>query len=93
MLLIKKQAVHMSGFLLFSNYLLCYGHLMKRIYRSKTNKVWAGIFGGLGEYFNVDPTLLRLGWLSLVVVSGFIPGFIVYIISILIVPRAPESAK
>ena len=66
---------------------------MKRLYRSKTNKVWAGIFGGLGEYFNVDPILLRLGWLLLVVVSGFIPGLIVYLISILIVPQSPQTAK
>ncbi|KKR45136.1 MAG: Stress-responsive transcriptional regulator [Parcubacteria group bacterium GW2011_GWB1_40_14] len=40
---------------------------MKRLYKSKTNKVWAGIIGGAGEYFNVDPVLLRLTWLLIVV--------------------------
>ena len=34
----------------------------KRLYRSKKNKVFAGICGGVGEYFNIDPALIRLIW-------------------------------
>jgi len=36
---------------------------IKRIYRSNNNKVVAGVFGGIGEYFNVDPVILRLVWI------------------------------
>jgi|TARA_Y100000310_G_C20601750_1_gene773404 phage shock protein C len=32
----------------------------KRLFRSKTNRVLAGVCGGIGDYFNVDPTLIRL---------------------------------
>ncbi len=59
----------------------------KRLYRSEKNKVLAGVIGGLGEYFNVDPTLLRLVWLLIVVFTGFIPGILVYILAVLVVPK------
>ena len=60
---------------------------IKRIYRSRKNKVFAGIFGGLGEYFNIDPVLLRLLWIFLTSLTGFIPGIIAYLIAIAIVPK------
>lgn len=65
----------------------------KRLYRSSTNKVFAGICGGLGEYLEMDPVILRLIWLLIVVFTGFVPGVIVYIIAIFIIPNeiAPIS--
>lgn len=60
---------------------------MKRLYRSEKNKVWAGIIGGLGEYLDVDPSLLRLFWVILVVFTGIVPGLIAYFIALFIVPR------
>ena len=59
----------------------------KKLYRSKDNKVFAGICGGLGEYFDTDPTVIRLFWLLLVIFSGIFPGVIAYIFAILIVPK------
>lgn len=58
----------------------------KRLFRSKTNKVISGILGGLGDYLNMDPVILRLIWLLVVVFTGFFPGLIVYIIASIIVP-------
>lgn len=58
----------------------------KRLYRSRKNKVLAGICGGLGEYFNVDPVALRLAWLLVVIFTGFFPGVIAYILAIFIIP-------
>ncbi|MFC2026759.1 PspC domain-containing protein [Chloroflexota bacterium] len=58
--------------------------MAKKLYRSKTNrKIW-GICGGLAEYFDVDPTLVRV----LAVVSIFISGFglIAYIVMRLVIP-------
>lgn len=63
----------------------------KRLYRSKTNKVFAGICGGLGEYANVDPVLIRLVWLLIVIFTGFVPGILTYIIAYFIVPAHPKS--
>jgi len=58
----------------------------KRLYRSKTNRVFAGVLGGLGEYFDVDPVVLRLVFLALVILTGFFPGVVFYILAIFIVP-------
>ena len=61
----------------------------KRLYRSSTNKVFAGICGGLGEYAGIDPVLLRLFWLLVVIFSGVVPGVIAYILAIFFIPRKP----
>ena len=59
----------------------------KRLFRSNINKVFAGIFGGLGKYFNVDPVILRVIWLLATVFSGFFPGILVYIFAVFIIPK------
>jgi len=59
----------------------------KRVYRSRTNKVISGIIGGLGEYYDVDPTILRLGWILVALFTGVVPGLIAYFLAILIVPQ------
>ena len=59
----------------------------KRLYRSKTNKIWAGIIGGVGEYFNIDPSLLRLAYILLTFLTGFFPGFFAYIVAMLVIPQ------
>jgi len=58
----------------------------KKLHRSKTDRMFAGICGGLAKYFDVDSTILRLIWVLIVVFTGFAPGVLVYIISILIIP-------
>jgi len=60
---------------------------MKRLYRSSDNKVFAGILGGLGEYFDVDPVLLRLGFVFLLLATAVIPGVIAYAAAVFIVPH------
>lgn len=62
---------------------------MKRLYRSADNKVFAGIFGGLGEYFNVDPVILRLAFVFLTIMTVGVPGVVAYIAAIFIVPARP----
>ena len=62
---------------------------MKHLYRSNKNKVVAGVIGGLGEYFEVDPVLMRLIWLLILFSTGIVPGLIVYLIAILVVPKHP----
>lgn len=61
-------------------------HEVKRLYRSEDNKVFAGVCGGIGEYFEVDPALIRLIWILIVIFTGFVPGVIAYIIAIMVVP-------
>ena len=65
--------------------------ITKRLYRSRTDRIFAGVFGGLGEYFNLDPVLLRVIWIVLFVVTGFIPGIIIYLLVLFIMPsEAPR---
>jgi len=64
----------------------------KHLYRSEKNKIISGIMGGIGEYFNVDATLLRLGFLFIVIITGVLPGVVFYIFAMLIVPTAISTA-
>jgi phage shock protein C len=65
---------------------------MKKLYRSDTNKTLGGVVGGMGEYFEVDATILRLLALFLILATGLVPGIIAYIAALLIVPKKPHGA-
>lgn len=65
----------------------------KRLYRSRTNKVFAGICGGLGEYLDIDPVALRLVWVIATVFTGIVPGILAYFIAIFIVPEQFSEMK
>jgi phage shock protein C len=60
---------------------------MKRLYRSRTNKVIAGICGGIGEYLETDPVLIRLIAVLFLFTGG--AAFIAYILGIFVIPRRP----
>ncbi|HKL79851.1 MAG TPA: PspC domain-containing protein [Mobilitalea sp.] len=55
----------------------------KKLYRSMSNKMICGVCGGIAEYLNIDPTVIRLLW---VVFSLFGVGILVYIIAAIIMP-------
>lgn len=56
----------------------------KKLYRSNTNKMICGVCGGLGEYLNIDPTLVRLIWAIFALAGGC--GVLIYIIAAIIMP-------
>ncbi len=58
----------------------------KKLYRSK-NSMFAGVCAGLADYFSLDPTLVRVGWALLTILSVGFPGIIIYIVMMLIVPK------
>jgi phage shock protein C len=60
---------------------------MKRLYRSRTDKKIAGICGGLAQYFDIDPVIVRLCWLLFVLLGG--SGIILYIIAWIVIPLEP----
>ena len=62
----------------------------KRLYRSSSHKMVAGVCGGIGEYLNVDPTVIRVGWI-LISILPLVPGIILYLIAWLIIPRRPAG--
>lgn len=61
----------------------------KKLYRSRKQRLIAGVCGGIAEYFNTDPTIVRLIAVILLFASAFVPFVIVYIIMAAIVPEAP----
>ena len=61
--------------------------MQKKLYKSKNDKKLDGVCAGIGEYLDVDPTLIRLGWAVAVLFAGV--GVLAYIIAALIIPREP----
>ncbi len=60
----------------------------KRLYKSNNNKMLDGVCGGIAEYFDIDPTLVRLGWILFCAMGG--SGFLAYIIAAIVIPSNPE---
>jgi len=59
----------------------------RRLYRSRTEKMIAGVCGGVAEYFNTDPTVVRLLWVLITALGG--AGVLLYIILWIVMPLAP----
>ncbi len=62
----------------------------KKLYRSTSDKMFAGVCGGIGEYFNIDSTLVRLA-VVLLTLGAFGGGVIAYIIAAIVIPEKPEG--
>lgn len=63
----------------------------KRLYRSKANRVLAGVCGGLGDYFSLDPVLFRILFVALAIVGG--SGILLYIVLIFVIPEEGTSGN
>lgn len=63
--------------------------MAKKLYRSRNNRLIAGICGGLAEYFNIDPIIVRL--ITLILVLSFGSGLVAYIIAWIVVPEEPDN--
>ena len=59
--------------------------MKKRLHRSNENKVIAGVCAGIAEYFDMDPTLIRLAWILFCALGG--SGVLAYIIAAIIIPE------
>jgi phage shock protein C len=57
------------------------------LHRSLTDRKISGVCGGLGEYFNIDPTIIRIAWIVLIFPTGFFPMLIAYIVMALALPE------
>jgi phage shock protein PspC (stress-responsive transcriptional regulator) len=64
----------------------------KKVYKSSSNRMIAGVCGGIAEYFNIDPTLVRMSYAILSIASIGI-GLIIYIIMAVILPTSPDGAR
>lgn len=60
---------------------------IKRLYLSEDKKI-SGVCGGIADYFDVDSSLVRLGWIIMTFLTGIVPGIIAYIIAAVVIPRS-----
>jgi len=60
---------------------------VKKLYRSRANKMLGGVCGGLAEYFDIDPSLVRLITIAIMFIPG--AGFLAYLIAWLVIPLNP----
>ena len=63
----------------------------KRLYRSRSERMLAGVCGGIGDYFDVDPTVIRLLFVVFALAIG--SGILLYIILLILVPLEPETSE
>lgn len=61
----------------------------KKLYRSRTDKKIAGVCGGIGQYFGIDSTVIRLVFVLFCLAGG--SGLLVYIIAAIVMPDEPET--
>lgn len=61
--------------------------MSKRLYRSKRESMICGVCGGIAEYFDVDPTLIRLG--AVILIFGWGSGLLAYLVAAIIIPKNP----
>jgi phage shock protein C len=63
----------------------------RRLTRSSRHKMIAGVCGGLAEYFQLDPTVVRVAYVLISIISIAFPGILAYIILMFVMPPPPEQ--
>jgi len=63
----------------------------KRIYRSRSDRMVAGVLGGWSAYLGLDPSLVRLVYVLLLMLTGFFPGIFFYLVMAIIIPLEPKD--
>jgi phage shock protein C len=66
---------------------------VKRLYRSRTNRMISGVCAGLGEFFSMDPTVVRLIFVIVGVVGWVFPAVIIYLVMAIVIPEEPGAYK
>jgi phage shock protein C len=61
--------------------------LPRRLTRSRTDRVFAGVCGGIGHYFGIDPVLVRALWVVLSLITAVVPGMILYLLAAVVIPQ------
>lgn len=63
----------------------------KRLYRSRTDRKIGGVCGGIAQYFNIDPTFIRIVWVVLILGAGV--GLLAYLICWIVIPLEPAGTS
>ena len=60
----------------------------RKLYKSNDNMIVDGVCGGIAEYFRIDPTVVRLGWILFCAAGG--SGFLAYLVAAVLIPEEPQ---
>ena len=63
----------------------------RRLFRSRTNRTFAGVCAGLAEYFGADVAAVRLAAVLLALITGLVPGIFVYVVAAIVIPERPAT--
>jgi phage shock protein C len=63
----------------------------KRLYRSRTDRKITGVLGGWAAYLGADPSLVRIGYVLVTVLTGFFPGILLYLLMVFVIPVEPGA--
>ena len=66
------------------------GESVKRLYRSRSDVMIVGVLAGIAEYFGHDSTIWRLAFVAFLVLTGIMPGVLLYIIAWIVIPLEPD---
>ena len=62
---------------------------MKKFHKSLHNRDIFGVFGGIAEYYDISPHSLRIGWIVITLMTGFLPGIFIYLVATVVIPEPP----
>lgn len=64
--------------------------MKKNLYKSEDDKKLDGVCAGIAEYFDIDPTIIRVGYAFITVITGIAPGLFAYLVLSVIIPKKSE---
>lgn len=60
---------------------------MKKLYRSHDNQIVSGVAGGVAEYYEIDPVIIRLTAIFVTIITGIVPMALMYLLAALVIPK------
>lgn len=61
----------------------------KKLYKNTKNGMFSGVLAGFAEYLNLEITLVRIAYVFFVLVTGFFPGLLLYVVAVFVMPERP----
>ncbi len=65
----------------------------KRMHRSRSDRKLLGVLGGVADYTSLDPSLIRIVYVIVTILTGFVPGIFLYFVMAFVVPREPKGGS
>ena len=69
-----------------------HAHAQRKLMRSRSDRKIAGVCAGLAEHLDLDPTLMRLLWIFVIIMTGIFPGIVVYLLAWIVMPEEPSAS-